>query len=39
MDKQQTKKSKFTWPPKFDKWGFRDRTNFKIGMLFLLPPR
>ncbi|MCX6080388.1 MAG: sugar ABC transporter permease [Chloroflexi bacterium] len=25
------------WPPKFRKWGFRERTNFKIGMLFLLP--
>src|SRR5258706_9083630 len=28
---------KFSWPPKFQKWGFRERGNFKIGMLFLLP--
>jgi multiple sugar transport system permease protein len=37
MDEVQTKNRKFTWPPKFNKWGFRDRASFKIGMLFLLP--
>jgi multiple sugar transport system permease protein len=37
MDEVQTKSRKLTWPPKFNKWGFRDRVNFKIGMLFLLP--
>jgi multiple sugar transport system permease protein len=37
MDEVQTKSRKFIWPPKFNKWGFRDRSNFKIGMLFLLP--
>jgi len=37
MDEVQTKSRKFSWTPKFKKWGFRDRTNFKIGMLFLLP--
>lgn len=37
MDELRMKKSKWTWPPKFEKWGYRDRVNFKIGMLFLLP--
>lgn len=37
MDEVQTRGRKFTWPPKFKKWGYRDRVNFKIGMLFLLP--
>ena len=37
MDEVQTKGRKFTWLPKFKKWGYRDRVNFKIGMLFLLP--
>jgi multiple sugar transport system permease protein len=37
MDEVQTKRRKFSWPPRFNKWGFRDRANFKIGMLFLLP--
>jgi len=25
------------WPPRLPKWGYRERINFKIGMLFLLP--
>jgi multiple sugar transport system permease protein len=33
----QTKSRKFSWDPKLNKWGFRDRANFKIGMIFLLP--
>jgi len=37
MDEVQFTARKFSWPPKFKKWGFRDRANFKIGMLFLLP--
>ena len=28
---------KWSWPPKFRKWGPRERANFKIGMFFLLP--
>ena len=37
MDEVQTKSRKFSWDPKLNKWGFRDRANFKIGMIFLLP--
>ncbi len=37
MDEAQTKGRGFSWFPRFKKWGFRDRVNFKIGMLFLLP--
>lgn len=37
MDEMQTKSRKFSWDPKLNKWGFRDRANFKIGMIFLLP--
>jgi multiple sugar transport system permease protein len=37
MDELQTKAQKFSWPPRFRKWGYRERVNFKIGMLFLLP--
>lgn len=28
---------KWTWPPHLPQWGMRDRRNFKVGMLFLLP--
>jgi multiple sugar transport system permease protein len=28
---------KFNWPPRLPKWSARDRRNFRIGMLFLLP--
>jgi multiple sugar transport system permease protein len=37
MDEVQTKSRKFSWLPKFNKWSFRDRASFKIGMLFLAP--
>ena len=37
MDDLRMSGRKWTWPPKFRKWGFRERANFKIGMLFLLP--
>jgi multiple sugar transport system permease protein len=37
MDELQAQGRKFSWPPKLNKWGYRDRINFKIGMLFLLP--
>jgi multiple sugar transport system permease protein len=37
MDEVQTKSRKLSWPPKFKKWGYLDRVNFKTGMLFLLP--
>jgi multiple sugar transport system permease protein len=30
-------KRKRTWPPRLPKWGRRDRINFRIGMMFLLP--
>ena len=30
-------KRKWTWPPRLPKWSYRDRVNFKTGMLFLLP--
>ncbi len=37
MQELQTSGRKFSWPQKIEKWGFRDRINFKIGMFFLLP--
>lgn len=37
MDELRLRRRKLTWPPKFHKWGVRERFNFKIGMLFLLP--
>ena len=37
MDEVQTKGRKFIWRPQFKKWSYRDRVNFKIGMIFLLP--
>jgi multiple sugar transport system permease protein len=37
MEELRMSGRKFTWPPKLPKWGVRDRANFKIGMLFLLP--
>ena len=37
MEELRSKNRKWAWPPKFRKWGVRERTNFKIGMLFLLP--
>ncbi len=37
MDEVQIKGRKFIWRPKFKKWSYRDRVNFKIGMIFLLP--
>ena len=37
MDELRMGGRKWSWPPKFRKWGFRERAHFKIGMLFLLP--
>jgi multiple sugar transport system permease protein len=37
MEELRIRGWKWTWPPKFQKWGMRERANFKIGMLFLLP--
>jgi multiple sugar transport system permease protein len=37
MDELRIGRWNWTWPPKFPKWGPRKRTNFRIGMLFLLP--
>ncbi len=37
MDELRMSGQKISWPPKFKKWSYRDRVNFKIGMLFLLP--
>jgi multiple sugar transport system permease protein len=37
MDELRLRGRKLTWPPKFRKMGIRERANFKIGMLFLLP--
>jgi len=37
MEELRLRKQKWTWPPRLPKWGFRERSNFKIGMLFLLP--
>ena len=37
MDGLRLRGRKLTWPPKFRKMGMRERANFKIGMLFLLP--
>jgi multiple sugar transport system permease protein len=30
-------KQRWTWPPRLPKWSYRERVNFRIGMLFLLP--
>jgi multiple sugar transport system permease protein len=30
-------KRKWAWPPRLPKWSFRERRNFRTGMLFLLP--
>jgi multiple sugar transport system permease protein len=37
MDELRMSGRKWSWPPKLPKWGKRQRTNFWIGMLFLLP--
>jgi len=37
MEEHRSSGGKFSWPPRLPKWGLRDRTNFRIGMLFLLP--
>jgi multiple sugar transport system permease protein len=37
MEMLRGNKRKFSWPPKFPKWGRRERANFRTGMLFLLP--
>ena len=37
MEESRMSGRKWNWPPKFRKWGTRERANFKIGMLFLLP--
>lgn len=37
MEELRMSGRKWTWPPKLPKWGKRERTNFRTGMLFLLP--
>src|SRR5512145_413767 len=37
MEELQSSERKYTWRPKFRKWSPRERANFKLGMLFLLP--
>ena len=37
MDELGLNGRKINWIPKFRKLGLRERANFKIGMLFLLP--
>lgn len=37
MDKLRAKGRSWNWSPKFRKWGARERANFWIGMVFLLP--
>jgi multiple sugar transport system permease protein len=37
MEKLRKSGWKWRWPPKMPKWGKRQRANFRIGMLFLLP--
>jgi multiple sugar transport system permease protein len=37
MEELRMSGRKFTWHPKFRKWTRTEKTNFKIGMLFLLP--
>ncbi|MFZ5912195.1 MAG: carbohydrate ABC transporter permease [Chloroflexota bacterium] len=37
MEELRLGRQKWTWPPRLRKWGFRERSNFRIGMLFLLP--
>ncbi len=37
MEELRISGRKWNWPPRLPKWGIRERRNFKIGMLFLLP--
>jgi multiple sugar transport system permease protein len=37
MEELRTGRERYSWLPKFQKWGIRDRKNFKTGMVFLLP--
>lgn len=37
MDELRADTRRISWPPKFRKWGLRERSTFKTGMLFLLP--
>ncbi|MCX6033774.1 MAG: sugar ABC transporter permease [Chloroflexi bacterium] len=37
MDALRMSGRKFSWPPKLPKMGHRQRVNFRVGMLFLLP--
>jgi len=37
MDELRMKRPRLAWLPKFQKWGMRERLNFRIAMLFLLP--
>jgi multiple sugar transport system permease protein len=37
MEELRMSGQKWAWPPRLPKWGKRERSNFKIGMLFLLP--
>jgi len=37
MEELRMSGRKWAWPPRLPKWGKRERSNFKIGMLFLLP--
>jgi len=37
MEELRLSRRKWNWPPRLPKWGFRERSNFRIGMLFLLP--
>ncbi len=37
MEELRMSGRKWAWPPRLPKWGKRERANFKIGMLFLLP--
>ncbi len=37
MEELRMSGRKWNWPPRLPKWANRERANFKIGMLFLLP--
>jgi multiple sugar transport system permease protein len=37
MEELRLRGRKWNWPPRLPQWGIRERQNFKIGMLFLLP--
>ncbi len=37
MEELRLSGRKWTWPPRLPQWGVRERRNFKIGMIFLLP--